>query len=82
MKQKDLVTIGVIVFVSAVLSFIVSQLFITTPKNRTATVEVVQPITPSFPQPDAKYFNTSSIDPTQLIKIGDNSNSKPFNGQP
>ncbi len=82
MKQKDVILIIVIAFVSAVLSLVLSNIVFTSPKNRHQSVEVVDAITSDFPTPDTKYFNVTSIDPTQLIQIGNNNNQTPFNGQP
>ncbi len=79
MKQKDLVLIIVITFVSAVFSFVLAGAVITAPKSRHQKVEVVDKITSDFPPPNDKYFNAQSIDPTQLIRIGDNTNTTPFN---
>lgn len=80
MKQKDLALIVVIAFVSAVISLFVSKAIFVSPKARQQQVEVVQPITADFPQPDTRYFNSNSIDPTQTITIGQNNNTNPFNG--
>jgi hypothetical protein len=81
MKQKDIVLIIVIVFVSGILSFFVSRLIFAAPQSRQQAVEVVDPISTDFPIPGSKYFNNNSIDPTQLIQIGGSSNLAPFNGQ-
>lgn len=81
MKQKDIILIVVVVFVSGVISLIVSNLLFSSPKNRQEKVEVVEPITADFNQPDKRYFNSQSIDPTQIIRIGDNTNDQPFNKQ-
>ncbi len=81
MKQKDLILIIVIVFISAILSLVLSNMIFTSPKNRHQSVEIVDAITSDFPTPDTKYFNSNSIDPTQLIQIGNNNNQTPFNGQ-
>lgn len=81
MKKKDLFTIIGVAVVSAVLSVIISNIFISSPKNRTAQVEVVERITDDFPTPNEKYFNSSSVNPTQLITIGDGTNNNPFNGR-
>jgi len=78
MKQKDLALVLVIIFVSAVVSLFASKAIFTPPKNRQQQVEVVQPITADFPQPDSKFFNTNSFDPTKLITIGQNNNANPF----
>jgi len=81
MKQKDLALISVIVIISAVISIVISKAVIVSPKNRQQQVEVVGAISSDFPQPDSKYFNTSAVDPTQLITIGTNTNPQPFNNQ-
>jgi hypothetical protein len=78
MKQRDIALIVVIVFVSAIVSLFVSKLIFATPKNRQQQVEIVQPITADFPQPDTSYFNSNSFDPTQLINVGQNQNTNPF----
>jgi hypothetical protein len=80
MKQKDIALILVIVFLSAVISLFASKAIFAPPKNRQQQVEVVQPFTSDFPQPDSHYFNTNAFDPTQPITIGQNNNTDPFNG--
>lgn len=78
MKQKDLVLIIVIAFIGAIASLFISKLLFVSPKNREQQVEVVQPITADFPSPSNAYFNSSAIDPTKVITIGQNTNSNPF----
>lgn len=78
MKQKDITVILMTAVISGVFSFILSNALFASPKNRQEKVEVVQAIEPNFPQPDKKYFNENSFDPTQLITIGDNNNNAPF----
>lgn len=73
MKKKDLLLIVVIVFISGVVSIVISNAVIGTPKSRSLSAEVVEPITDEFPEADDRYFNAQSIDPTQLIEIKDNS---------
>lgn len=80
MKQKDIALIIVIAAVSAVLSFVVSGMIFNKPANRHQTTQVVDVITSDFPPPSTKYFNSNSIDPTQLIQIGNSSNPNPFSG--
>lgn len=80
MKQKDVALIIVITFISAVVSLVISQLVFAPPQNRQQAVQVVPAITANFPSPDSRYFNSQSIDPTQLIQIGNNNNTDPFNG--
>ncbi len=79
MKQNDIILIIVMVFVGGVLSLFISNTLITPAKNRAEKVETVQAISSDFKQPDNKYFNSNSLDPTQLIRIGDNTNNQPFN---
>jgi hypothetical protein len=78
MKQKDIALIAAVVVFSAIVSLLVSKVIFTSPKNRQQEVEVVQPISSSFPQPDKRYFNKNAFDPTQTITIGQNANPNPF----
>lgn len=78
MKQKDVALILVISFISVVLSLVVSNMVFGSNK-KTLTADVVTAITPEFNEPDKKYFNEQSVDPTQIIRIGDNANQQPFN---
>jgi hypothetical protein len=78
MKQKDLALIIVIAFIGAIASLFISKIIFVSPKDRQQQVEVVQAITTNFPAPSPVYFNSSSIDPTKLITIGQNANSNPF----
>ena len=83
MKQKDFILIIVVVFISGVFSLILSNYLFASPKNRQEEVEVVEPITAEFktPSKNDKYFNSEAIDPTLIIKIGDNNNNDPFKKQ-
>ena len=81
MKRKDLTLIIFIIGLSAIVSFFISKALISSPKNRQEKVEVVEKINADFVIPDKKYFNENSVDPTQTIKIGNDSNSKPFSGR-
>lgn len=80
MKQKDIALILVVVFASGVIALLLSNVLISSPKNRKEQVEIVDPITSEFETPDKRYFNDQSVDPTKLIQIGDTTNIKPFNG--
>ena len=72
MKQKDIALIIIIVFVSGMLSFFASRYLLVPSDVRTAQVEVVEPITSDFTEPDKRYFNEKSINPTETIEIGGN----------
>ena len=80
MKQKDIAVIIIVVFLSGIVSFFVSNAVFVTSQNRQQQVEVVEAISANFPSPNTKYFNSQSVDPTQLIQIGNSTNSNPFNG--
>ena len=80
MKQKDIALIIIIVAISGVVSFLASRWIFAKPADRQQKAEVVDVITSDFPLPDSKYFNNNSIDPTQLIQIGDSTNPNPFGG--
>lgn len=79
MKQKDIALIIIVVFFSAVISFVASgAIFGDTSKDQKA--EVVQAITSDFKQPDDRFFNQDAFDPTQTITIEQNANPDPFRG--
>lgn len=78
MRNKDIILIIVVVFFSGVISYVLSNILITTPKNRKATVEVIEPISADFPRPSTQYFNDQAINSTKLIQIGDTTNTDPF----
>jgi hypothetical protein len=78
MKQKDIIIIIIAVFISGLLSMFISNKLFSIPKDQQAEVEVVAPINAEFQQPDPRYFNKDSINPTQPIKIGEGNNSQPF----
>lgn len=82
MKKKDITIIIVICVISGVFSLVLSNVLIGSPKKHQQTVEKVEPISADFKTPDGRYFNSNSIDPTQLIKIGENTNQSPFNAKP
>lgn len=80
MKQKDIALIIIIVFISGIASFFISNTLFASSSSRQQKVEKVEAITADFPSPSKKYFNSQSIDPTQLIQIGNSTNPDPFNG--
>ncbi len=82
MKQKDLAMILIMVFISVVAAIVVSKWIFASPKNQQQTAEVVDVISSDFSPPSTKYFNADSVNPTQQIEIGGNSNPNPFNPKP
>ena len=86
MKQKDLLTIGVIVIVAATFSFIISNKIFSSPKQQNLKAPIVEKISGDFPNPQTDeaykpFFNASSIDPTQLIQHDLTNNQKTFGAQ-
>ena len=79
MKQQDIALILVIGFISAVLSLVASSLIFSPSSAKNLKSESVTEITATFAEPDKRYFNSESVDPTQIISIGNNANQTPFN---
>lgn len=79
MKQKDVALIIIIIAFSGIISLLISTKIFVTPSNRQQQVQTVDVIDSSFQKPSEKYFNKDSIDPVQLVQIGDNNNQNPFN---
>ena len=79
MKQKDIAMILIVSFISAVMSLVISNAVFGSKSSRSLDSDVVTAITTEFNQPDQKYFNENSVNPTQIIRIGDNTNQQPFN---
>lgn len=79
MKKKDITLLIVIVLISAVFSYFISGFFIGSPDTEPQRAEVVEAITNDFTSPSNQFFNEESINPTQLIRIGDDEgNVTPF----
>jgi hypothetical protein len=85
MKQKDYLTLGIIIFIATIISVILAgKIFGGTVTKHNLTAPQVQTISSSFPDTknDSSYngvFNNSSLNPTQLIQIGTNQNPSSFN---
>lgn len=78
-KQSDIAVIILVSSLSLVASYFIGNTIINTDQNRSAEVEVANPISPNFSQPSANIFNDQAINPTELIRIGDDSTDTPFN---
>lgn len=82
MKQKDIAALVLVGGIAALVSFFIAGKVFQPPKGSTK-VPQVSAINPSFPdiQNDPSYtviFNTSALDPTQPVQIGNNNNGVPF----
>ncbi len=80
MKQKDVALIILIAGISAVVAFTASHFIFATPQNRQQAVAVVNPITTQFTSPNKQFFNSQSINPTQLVEVQSSNNPNPFSG--
>lgn len=81
MKQKDIAVIIIVVFFSGIFSYFISNALFATPEDLKTKVEVVEPITADFDEPDSRYFNSESVNPTLNITIGDGQNQQPFQNE-
>lgn len=78
MKKNDIGVIIAVAIVAGIISLVATN-FIFTPKStKGLKAQKIDAIESSFQQPDKRYFNDQSINPTQLIQIGDNPNAQPF----
>jgi phosphoglycerate-specific signal transduction histidine kinase len=80
MKRQELAIIVMAMVLGGLVSFFVSRLIFTPPKNRQQTINIVEKLSSDFPQANATYFNENSLNPTKNITIGDQSNPQPFSG--
>jgi len=78
MKKKDISVIIVVAVVSAVVSYFLSGVLISSAVDRKQAVETVEPIVAGFTEPDKRYFNQTSVNPTQTIVISPETNPNPF----
>jgi hypothetical protein len=85
MKQGDIVKIGLVAGISAVISLVIAGAIFNSPAKHNQKVPVVQPISTSFPDVanDPNYtgiFHSGALDPTQPVQIGNSQNNSPFTG--
>jgi hypothetical protein len=85
MKREDIVKIGLVAAISAIVSVFIAGAIFNSPAKHNQKVPVVPPISTSFPDVanDPNYtgiFNSSALDPTQPVQIGNSQNSSPFTG--
>lgn len=78
MKKNDIAIIAAIAIFAIVVSALVSKFIFTPDSNRNQQAQVVQSISTDFQKPDERVFNENALNPTQLIQIGNNTNSNPF----
>ena len=86
MKQADIAMLILIVSITLMLSFFIGNAVIGGESNRSTEVEVVEPISSSFPEIGSEefsatysgIFNRSAVNPTQTINIGNSKTESPF----
>ncbi len=81
MKRKDYMLILLVIGIAAVFSYFISGILITTPDDRSQTVEIAEPIASELTRPPADYFNRDAVNPTQKIEIGEDLNQEPFDAE-
>ena len=79
MKQSDIAALILVVALTVIASFFIGNQVISTPEDRTAEVEVVEPISTEFPSVDREIiFVEGYVNPTALIRIGETGGDQPF----
>lgn len=78
MKRKDVLTIVVIAIVAGLFSYLIANFFFGGEKSYKLTAPTVEPISQQFATPDPEVFNSTAINPTKVIIIGDTANTTPF----
>ena len=80
MKQSDIAALILIVVIVLFVSVFVGNALFGGEQSRNVEVEVVEPISADFPEPDRAIFNNQAVNPTQTINIGGSNNQNPFSG--
>lgn len=78
MKQNDIITLMVTIFVSIVLSIVAANILFSRASLSNQKVDIVPRISTNFTLPNSLYFNNKSIDPTQIINIAPGNNQQVF----
>ena len=86
MKRRDLGLLVMVGAIAAIFSYVISSVVFSSPTKNPVSVPVITPISSSFAdvKNDNNYtaiFNSGALDPTQLIRIGGQTNNSPFSGQ-
>ncbi|HET9850059.1 MAG TPA: hypothetical protein VFP35_00290 [Candidatus Saccharimonadales bacterium] len=84
MKQNDIASLIIVAFITAVFSFVVSDLLFGG-GHHSSNVPTASSISTTFPdvKNDPAYnsiFNSGALDPAQPVQVGGSQNSQPFNG--
>lgn len=77
MRDGDKTLVLVSVVFSGIISLVISNLLLGGAEHKTV-VETMEPLSSVFSEPDPKHFNSSSLNPTREIRIGDDIDGLPF----
>lgn len=78
MKKADVALLILVVSIVGLLTYFIAQALLGSPKQLSAEVEVVEPISPDVTNPDKSVFNKDAINPAVRILVGNSSNQQPF----
>lgn len=78
MKKNDLAIIVAVAFFAGIMSLVISSLVISPKNTKNLKAQKIDAISADFQQADKRYFNSESINPTQIIQIGDGQNNNPL----
>ena len=78
MKKNDITVMAAVTIFAVIFSLVLSNLIFTPKSTKGLKAQKIDKVESSFQKPDKKYFNPESINPTQLIQIGDSPNAQPF----
>lgn len=70
MKQSDIITVILIAAVGVVVSAVACNALLGNPDEEKVTFTTVQAISGDLAQPDAEVFNTSALNPTVEVFVG------------
>jgi len=84
MKRKDIFTLLIVAVITGFVSLIITNIIFSVPKDRSAKVLKVDVLPTSLPdvKNDPSYqafLNSSALDLTQPVQIGNSQNTTPFN---
>lgn len=79
MKNNDIAALVLAVAFSLGVSWFVLNAVIPKPSAQQSEVEVIDPISETFPEPDKNVFAEGYLNPTELIEIDEADNKQPFN---
>ena len=78
MKKDDAILIIGTMILSAIIAILVTTRLAPNYSSTHRQIVHVSTIDTIFKPPSNQYLNSNSIDPTLLVKIGNNSNNEPF----